>query len=333
VAKTIEHGTPAEAKKTNFVESYANAVKPTGMTNWAGTGPHDGGPDDVSAGHKVAFERVLDVTHHPFLESHVIGGKAVLPVAVMLEWLAHGAIHGNPGLDLYGFDEFKVFQGIRIGRHNHVQVRVMCGKPVRDNETYRVPVRLMGHVDGRDSVNARAVAVLSPSYPAAPARSILMSNLRPYSLDVSSSYAHRLFHGQKLKGIASIEGCSEEGIIVTTRMAPPATAWMSDPVRASWLADPLAIDVALQAVILWSQERRGKPCLPCGIGGYRQFRRSLPLDGVRIVIKIQPPADRMIRCDIEFLDLHGQLVARMEGCENVIDASLSAAFKRNRIEA
>jgi hypothetical protein len=107
---------------------------------------------------------------------------------------------------------------------------------------------------------------------------------------------------------------------------------MSEPVRGGWLADPLAIDVALQSVILWSQERRGKPCLPCGIASYRQFRRGWPLDGIRILIKIQPPADRMIRCDIEFVDLQGRLVARMEGCENVIDASLSAAFRRNRIE-
>ncbi|HNW36260.1 MAG TPA: CheR family methyltransferase, partial [Candidatus Ozemobacteraceae bacterium] len=39
----------------------------------------------------------LSVQEFPFLRSHVMDGKVVLPMAVIAEWLAHGALHDNPG--------------------------------------------------------------------------------------------------------------------------------------------------------------------------------------------------------------------------------------------
>lgn len=107
---------------------------------------------------------------------------------------------------------------------------------------------------------------------------------------------------------------------------------MTEPVRGNWLADPLVIDCAFQAIILWSQEMRGKPCLPCAVSKYEQFRRTFPKEGVKIVIRIRESPEQLIRCDLEFVDLQGTLVARMEGCESVADGSLSAAFHRTQME-
>ncbi|NOQ41009.1 MAG: SDR family NAD(P)-dependent oxidoreductase, partial [Desulfuromusa sp.] len=54
-----------------------------------------------------AFDLDLDVEQYPFLKSHVIDGKAVLPMAIIIEWLAHGAIHNNPGLKVQGFNDLR----------------------------------------------------------------------------------------------------------------------------------------------------------------------------------------------------------------------------------
>jgi hypothetical protein len=93
----------------------------------------------------------------------------------------------------------------------------------------------------------------------------------------------------------------------------------------------MSIDAALQAVILWTQEIKGIPCLPSAISSYRQFRKVFPHTGVKIVVKVTHATDHSIRADIEFLDLQGMVVARMTGCESVADASLAAAFRRNRL--
>ena len=280
---------------------------------------------------KPSFERLLDVTQHPFLESHVIGGKAVLPVAMVVEWLAHGAIHRNPGLELHGFDDLRIFQGVRIDRQNPAALRVLAAKPTRAEGNFQAKVQLVGTSQGRDVVHAGGHVILSSSYPAAPAATLRVTP-RSYSLDVATSYATRLFHGPQLHGIAAVEACSADGIVVDSRTSSAPWAWMTEPLRSVWLADPLALDAALQAVILWSQELRGEPCLPCSIAKYRQYRRTFPREGVRIVVQITHATDHAIRCDIEFLDRAGQVVARMDGCESVADASLVAAFQRRQLD-
>ena len=280
---------------------------------------------------KLSFERVLDVAQYSFLESHVIGGKAVFPVAMILEWLSHGAIHRNPGLELRGFNDLRVYQGVRLGSHDQILLKVLTGKPVRNADCFTARVQLVGTNHGRDVLHAGGFVELAPSYPTVPRSSLYVAERR-YSMNLSAAYETRLFHGPMLHGITAIEACSADGIVVTSRSAPSPWSWMSEPARGSWLADPLVIDSALQAIILWSQEFRGKPCLPCAIASYRQYRRTFPKDGVRIVIRMHETPEQVIRCDVEFIDLHGVLVARMEGCESVADASLSAAFQKKKME-
>ena len=302
---------------------------------------------------KPSFERLLDVAQHPFIESHVIGGKAVLPVAMIVEWLAHGAIHRNPGLELHGFDDLRIFHGVRIDRQTSTMLRVLAAKPTRIEGSFQAKVQLVGNSSpaapsaghpvggatrlqygsspGREVVHAGGCAILSPGYPTAPAPTLRVTP-RGYSLDVATSYATRLFHGPQLYGIAAVEACSADGIVVDSRTASAPWAWMTEPLRSAWLADPLALDAALQAIILWAQELRGEPCLPCSIAKYRQYRRAFPREGVRIVVQITHATDHAIRCDVEFVDRQGLLVARMDGCESVADASLVAAFQRRQLD-
>ena len=94
----------------------------------------------------------------------------------------------------------------------------------------------------------------------------------------------RLFHGPAAHGIKRVEGWSEEGIICESDS--PAASWMEQPLRSGWLADPLALDVAFQMMILWSFEARGVGSLPTGVVRYRQFTRAFPASGVRIEARV-----------------------------------------------
>lgn len=318
---------PVSQAKSNGAQPAAAAASPRPeITSGPATTDREKGTDL-----KVALEITLDAAKYPFLNSHVIGGKAVLPVAVILEWMAHAAIHHNPGLELRGFSEFRVFQGIRVGTRDQAALKVMAGRSVRSGDQFVSRVQVVSNVNGREVLHAGGNVVMSSAYGSAPtAQRPLHAN--PYSLDVAAAYDRKLFHGPLLHAITSIDGSSEEGIVVKSRSAPLPSTWMSNPVRSVWLADPLVIDAALQAVILWSQEMRNKPCLPCAVKSYQQFRRSFPKDGVRIEVRVTEGRDQLIRCHVEFTDNQGQVVARMEGCESVADASLVAAFARRTIE-
>jgi hypothetical protein len=250
-----------------------------------------------------------------------------------MELLAHGALHGNPGLVFHGFNELRVLKGVRLAEEQSSRFRVLAGKAVRSEGEYHVPVELhTSAADGRDLAHARALAVLLPRLPKAPVPAPERTFER-YDREINEIYRDLLFHGPDLQGIRQIAGLSAEGVTAWSAAAPPPSAWIAQPLRGTWLAEPLVLDVAFQLMVLWSFENYGAFSLPSYAGQYRQYRRSFPADGVRIVAVIKEHNAHRATADISFTDRAGGLVAQIQGYECVIDASLNQAFRRNQLSS
>ncbi len=281
-----------------------------------------------------AFERTLTIEDHPFLRSHVLDGHAVLPMAMIIEWFAHGALHGNPGLRFHGFNELRICKGVIFDQQQPSTLQVLAGRAEKRETFYIVPMELQSiGQDGRITLNARADIVLTGKLPVG-IRSITDVPTTPYEPPHGTIYhRERLFHGPDLHGIQEVEGCSAKGIAALVKRAPAPTSWIKQPLRSNWLTDPLAIDSAFQLMILWSFQRTGAGSLPTFAGRYRQFSETFPKDGVQIVIKVTSQREHGATADMEFLDrTSGKLVARLEDYECVIDPSLAKAFQRNKLQ-
>lgn len=276
----------------------------------------------------IAFERDLSVSSNDFLNSHVMNGQAVLPVAVIIEWFAHGALHLNPGMQFQGFDDFRVFKGITLKANENIHLRILAGTMIQQGNLSLVPVELRSD----EILHASAVMVLVDDYE---------KNVLPKLKAVKGSYQYQqgeyyqngqLFHGQHLHGIREVTHCSEKGIVANVNSAPPPTAWMKQPIRSSWLTDPLILDSAFQMMILWSFEQQGIGSLPTAIAHYRQYSRRYPKDGAKVIADVIEHTDHRANASIEFIDNKEQLIAVMEGYECVRDSSLQIAFKENALD-
>jgi NAD(P)-dependent dehydrogenase (short-subunit alcohol dehydrogenase family)/acyl carrier protein len=283
-------------------------------------------PTIVPGGLPVAFERTLDLASHPILGAHLLDGRPVLPLALTLEWLAHAALHHNPGLAFHGCNNLHVLHGVILDEQPPT-VRVAAGQVVRAGNLFVTPVELRGLRQGREVIHVRADAVLAADLPPAPTPQQL-PEVRPYNHSIDQVYAELLFHGPELQGIERIDGCGERGILARVRSAPAPTQWLSNALRQRWIADPLVLDAGFQLLILWALAQTHNPALPCRALRYRQYRKTFPADGVGVVVQVTRANELHALADIDFLDGAGTVVARMEGCECAIDPGLRRAFCR-----
>ena len=285
----------------------------------------------ASADLSLVFERIVDVESHPVLRSHVLDGRAVLPMAVHLEWLAHAALHGHPGLVFHGFNDLRITQGVMSDSSGSPTVRAFAGKAVKQDKLFVVPVELRGkRRDGREVIHSRAEIVLVAAMPkASPADR--PPAVAPYTHSIEEVYAEFLFHGQDLQGIERIDGVSDLAFIGRAYPAPPPVEWFTSPLRSGWVADPMVLDASFQMMILWSLSQHQAGSIPCFAGRYRQFRRTFPTVPVKVVIRVRRDDGRFARADIDYLDGENHVIAQMQDYECVIEESLNQAFRRNQL--
>ncbi len=281
---------------------------------------------------KEALRLTFNVDDFPFISSHVIDNKAVLPMAMIVEWLAHAALHGNPGFRFHGFNDLRICKGVIIDRSSPCSLQLMAGKAKRQDAFYHVPVELVSsQPEGRTQLHARAEIVLANRLPEG-LRTIKELPNAPYNQSSGVYDQPYLFHGPDLQGIEQVVSCSEKGISALIKAAPQPATWIKSPLRSNWLTDPLVVDSAFQMMILWSFERFGAGSLPSYAARYRQFHETFPREGAQVLIRVTNAQASSAVADIEFLERgSGKLIARLEGYECVIDGSLAKAFQRNQL--
>jgi len=277
----------------------------------------------------VVFERDVTLESDPILASHVLNGRAVAPLALSVEWLAHAAQHAHPGLAFVGFEDLRVVKGVFVRPGAATPLKAHAGALEKRDGGFAVATELRGE-DGALHVSAKII--LAAKRPAAPAPALSVAG-PAYARGLDAAYREILFHGAEMRFITAVPVCGEDGIVVEAKAAPLPASWARRPLRERWSADPAALDAAFQAMILWTVERLGAPSLPSFVARYRQFAERFPERGVRVVAKAARRADGLAAADIEFVDERGALVARLDGYECAADASLSAAFRRNAVES
>ena len=219
----------------------------------------------------VAFERDLSVSQMPCLKSHVLDGRAVFPVALMVEWLAHGALHCHPGLAFCGFDDLRVFKGVRLDPRLAVTLRVLAHAPQREGAETQVVMELVGGDREKPVLHARARIILGERSAAPQAQSAALQMGGDTWIGGGWYGPNALFHGPEFQGIAAVEACGPHGIAARVKTSPAPKAWVANPLRGGWIADPLALDTAFQLMILWTLGEQRAPSLPCAAVRYRQF--------------------------------------------------------------
>ncbi|MFG0250881.1 MAG: SDR family NAD(P)-dependent oxidoreductase, partial [Phycisphaeraceae bacterium JB051] len=279
----------------------------------------------------LAFDRVVSVEQLPILKDHVMNAKAVLPAALMMEYLGAAAIAENPGMSMIGIADFTVFKGIIVDANQTLTLHVHADYAQADGDINRAVTEIRSGENSK-TLHARAKILLG-DFAEAPTASDLSQPQMPYPLTGDKIYTTPglLFHGEQLHAIVGVDACDEMGISGRLSSAPSPSQWISKPTRTTWLTDPLLIDGVFQMMILWTQQKLDQPSLPTKIERYEQYVDRLPSSGVKSVCRIVKQTAHEITVNVELLDNFGTLVASINGYHCVVDASLRDAFLDNQL--
>jgi acyl transferase domain-containing protein/3-hydroxymyristoyl/3-hydroxydecanoyl-(acyl carrier protein) dehydratase/NAD(P)-dependent dehydrogenase (short-subunit alcohol dehydrogenase family)/acyl carrier protein len=263
----------------------------------------------------------------PILESHKIAQEPVVPFALLIELLAHAAEKNNPGLVFAGMDDMRLLKGIRT-QNDDIQVLVNLGKcqPFESGFTTQGNIGSMNTDIG--VTHAAGTIRLKNNLPQPPVLSkAAFMDLKPSTISIENIYDDILFHGKSLQCITAINGVSAKGIEVTTTLAPRPEEWFLQPHGNDWTIDPLMLDAAFQAAILWTFETKQQVCLPSYLANLRLYASHKKLQGkVRILFTVNEETPHKIKGYFTFLDTQ-TVVASITGFEAIVDPSLRTKFK------
>ena len=249
----------------------------------------------------TAFERVLDVADHPVLESHVLDGRPVLPLALIAGMAGprRPARKRRPDLP-------RLRRPARAARR---RPRRRTADAARAGRQGGQKGGLLYHAGGAARRARRRPGDAARPRRGRPERRTCRPPRRrgpprrgrcaPFTPE--EIYRRVLFHGPDMQCLERVEACDERGVAARVRSAPAPTAWLRRPLRQKWIADPLVIDGGFQMMILWSFARSGAAGLPCHVARYRQYRRAFPADGARVVLNITKATDLHAVGDLDFL--------------------------------
>ncbi|MGM0655621.1 MAG: SDR family NAD(P)-dependent oxidoreductase [Thermodesulfobacteriota bacterium] len=319
---------PIQAGARQMVAEMGNADKSCVEVVVGGTISSDV-PEPSSVMNK-ALTQTFSSRDSCIIEDHKIGNAPVVPLALMVDLLACGAEKNNPGLQFAGMKNVQLLKGILPG-NDKTDVQVDIGRCITIDHQLFTPGRITSPgKNGLTIQHARGQVLLADKLPQPPASPKSASmDLVPWEISMDQAYETILFHDGELQCIADICGISPKGIEVMTTTAPDISAWYKTPHARQWAMDPMVLDAAFQAAILWTFHNCGQVCLPASFANLRLFHAFPRQSGqkVRISFTVNHQDQHKIKGYFTFFDENKTVIASMMGFEAIMDPELLDKFK------
>ncbi|MEI6413351.1 MAG: KR domain-containing protein, partial [Pseudomonadota bacterium] len=270
------------------------------------------GPEDSVRSELGIFERqfVMTPSRFPFLESHRIRGRVVLPVVLAMEWFMSTARDLFPALEVASCEDVRVLKGVVLAweeREEHFCMR--CWEFERIGARTVVSLELLGK-GGVRHYTARVTLVARSSNPGKPELPRASDEALHEGERAAAAYQCALFHGPHFQAIQALGPSSPVGLSGTLRGAGEM-GWEDD----SFVLDVPLIDGGLQMARVWGFERLGQATLPTRIGSFQLFQPGFIQGPVQAVLRVDAHDALRISSTVTWQDARGGLIAIMDGFE------------------
>lgn len=309
-------------------------IGPQVAADAGGMGPIAGQSQATLAVPQVSAQSTLDPRDCPWLTDHVVAGRPVLPMAMMLEYLAMAALHGRNGARLRRLSGLRVLRPCAFDSGAR-DVRVLLQSTSDAAPGNSLAAQLQSRAPGGEwTTHVRSDLELGDSLPPMPHRDPQMPpSLLPLPFSIDEVYRTALFHGPAWRCLTEIRGIGAEGLLALARPSAEAEACLSSPGPAFTATHPLLVDAALQAGLVWCRYQRELPALPTCVGAYIPYVTDWPTSPVIVRLEVTRCAQPLLRGNVQLMTGAGKIMVELREVEWTLDAQLNAVFRPRPADA
>lgn len=278
--------------------------------------------------HRVT--RRLSLEANPFLQDHVIGGRAVLPTVCAVGWFIHTCEGLYPGYTFFEAEDYRVFKGILFDDTLADEYVMELEETVKNEDT----ITFQGLISSRNEKGLerkqyQANITLKRALPEPPRLDDF--NLEPGSqIPGEALYENNtLFHGPSFQGVKEVLDHSRQGL--TTRCNLPALPAGEQGQFPAGFFNPYLTDAHLQSLLIWASEYKGVQGLPLRISRGRQYQ-PLRFDTTSYVtMTVNSVSDHNLNANVISHDQEGRVISEVMGAEITLSERLNELFQQNQL--
>ncbi|MBQ7503321.1 SDR family NAD(P)-dependent oxidoreductase [bacterium] len=303
--------------------------------------PSEPQPKSSDNAPRESFRRTLNLQNYSFLQDHVINGRPVMPIALMVELAAQACRSYFPEYKFLGCDKLRVLHPIALPADKNIAAEkraqaesdlcISADKLIKEDNLLQAELTFW-HSDGSGERRKCVVctALLGKERPDNSkvefprTQTAAAADSRRHNIE--DIYKNYLFHGPSLKGIDNIERHSPNDIVVNARNLGGLPLSQPD---GEALTDPLFLDCALQTGLIFSGLEQGSCSLPMYCGRYRQYVDKFPASA-KIALVASDSNPQQLRGDI-YIEHDGDILAHLGDVHWTVSPGLAESFRRNRL--
>lgn len=281
-------------------------------------------------------ERVFDLNYDQFLQDHTLGNQlsvqnpellplAIVPFTISLEIIAEAAVYlTDSELIVTAIEDVKGYQWITLDRGQvHLGIEAKLQSDPSSVSSQQVDVKLFQLENNPESDHKLVFegrVILAANYP--PSQPSLvgeLSILNPSRWSDRELYTTGMFHGPSFQGVKHLRGWNQESTEAELRVISTRDFFHSCP-QVQFQVDAGLLDAAGQLVAYWISEQSDMDfhAFPFQVKAFRFLSTPLPPETTVICRgKISFVHDRQLSANFEIWTLSGEMIAQIEGWDDV----------------
>ncbi|MGE3180059.1 MAG: SDR family NAD(P)-dependent oxidoreductase, partial [Phycisphaerae bacterium] len=259
------------------------------------------------------------------LDNHRVGGRPVVPIALMIEWFARAAQQSNSAALATSLKNLRVLRACPVEKSLDITIAPSAAPASASTPTRQLELR--STAAEKTTLHARAEILEAQSVlTQSPFSRAKFDNGSQTSITSAEIYENMLFHGPAFQAIERVTRLSHAGLIAELAVPPDERVFLASGSEEKLLTAPFYFDALLQLGILWCEKMTGAPSLPAFIASAEWLSDISLQNPVRAAVEIISASKHKLTANAFLLDADDKTLAAFHGVEWTIDPSLHAAF-------